>query len=275
MPTLNEAKYAKLQELTGGVGTINELMYLALATATGGTGHLMELYHLLFDQAGIPTGTFNDRWYQWLGIQGCTQFNLNEREYCYWTTAVVVPVIAPTNLVATAIDSTSIGLTWVDNSTDETGFSIEFSADGIVWGVGASVAANITTYTDTTLIAEQTRFYRVQAVRGLDVSDWSNTDSATTPAAPVVPDAPTGLTATPISTVQINLAWAHNDPLDTFTVERSLVNGSGYVLVASPIAGSTTYSDLGLVTLTPYFYRVRAVNVVGASLPAEATATTL
>jgi hypothetical protein len=275
VPTLNEVKYAKLKELTGGVGTINELEYLALVTATGGTGTIMELYHLLFDQAGIPAGKFNERWYQWLEIQGCTQPDLNGREYCYWTTPVFIPVVAPTNLVATAIDSTSIGLTWLDNSTDETGFNIEFSADGIVWGPGASTAADITAYTDTTLIAEQTRFYRVQAVRGLDVSTWSNTDSATTPVAPTVPDAPTGLTATPISTVQIDLAWTHNDPLDTFTVERSLVNGSGYVLVASPIAGSVSYSDLGLVTLTPYFYRVSAVNGVGSSLPAEATATTL
>ena len=42
---------------------------------------------------------------------------------------------APTNLVATAISSSQIGLSWVDNSNNETGFRIQRSTNGINFSI--------------------------------------------------------------------------------------------------------------------------------------------
>jgi hypothetical protein len=62
------------------------------------------------------------------------------------------------------------------------------------------------------------------------------------------PDAPpTGLTATPISSSQIDLGWVDNATNETgYVVERSLNGTSGWTQVATLAANSTTYSNTGL-----------------------------
>ena len=55
---------------------------------------------------------------------------------------------APSNLVATSGTST-ISLTWTDNSSDETNFRVYRSSDNSTWGsYYAQVGANVTSYTD-------------------------------------------------------------------------------------------------------------------------------
>lgn len=66
--------------------------------------------------------------------------------------AIPIPqtvVNAPTTLVATAMGSTSIDLSWADNSNDETGFGIQRKlATETEWTQVATVSANVTAYTD-------------------------------------------------------------------------------------------------------------------------------
>lgn len=100
------------------------------------------------------------------------------------TAPVVVEAPAPetpTGLTAAAVSSSSIDLTWEDNSDDETGFRIERSPDGESgWGQVATTEADVTSYRDDGL-AEGTRYvYRVAAVRDAAVSDWSEVADATT-----------------------------------------------------------------------------------------------
>ncbi len=75
------------------------------------------------------------------------------------------PPNAPTNLLATAVSSSSINLSWTDNSTDETGFRIErstSSTSGFI--VIKSTFSNTITYSDVTgLNASTTYYYRVYA----------------------------------------------------------------------------------------------------------------
>lgn len=40
---------------------------------------------------------------------------------------------APTALTAEAVSATQINLTWEDNATDETGYLLERSVDGVTW----------------------------------------------------------------------------------------------------------------------------------------------
>jgi FtsP/CotA-like multicopper oxidase with cupredoxin domain len=74
------------------------------------------------------------------------------------------------------------------------------------------------------------------------------------------PDAPTNLSATAISSSQINLAWDHDSSgVDYFSIERDSA-----FLVTVP-AGITSYQDTGLPASTTFEYRVAAVNDSGSS----------
>jgi hypothetical protein len=91
------------------------------------------------------------------------------------------PPNAPSVLTATAISSNQIDLSWMDNATNESGFEIERSLDGTNWQLVNTIGANNTTYSDMGLEPNTTYHYRVRAIHGSSVSDYSNSVSATTP----------------------------------------------------------------------------------------------
>jgi hypothetical protein len=97
------------------------------------------------------------------------------------TGSVQNPPSAPTNLSATAVSSSRIDLTWDDNSGSETNYIVERSLTGTgSWSQVASLAANVTSYSDTGLNASTTYFYRVHATNSGGDSANTNVDSATT-----------------------------------------------------------------------------------------------
>ena len=81
------------------------------------------------------------------------------------------------------------------------------------------------------------------------------------------PAAPSGLTATVISSSQIDLSWTDNANNEaSFEIERSTTGiGGAYTLLTTVPANTTTYSDSPLSATTEYCYRVRAINVTGNS----------
>jgi len=90
------------------------------------------------------------------------------------------PPAAPGNLSAAATSSSTINLSWSDNSVNEDGFYIERSLDGNTWDPLATVGADVTGFQDTNLAPATTYHYMVQAFNTYGVSDWSNAVSATT-----------------------------------------------------------------------------------------------
>jgi titin len=81
----------------------------------------------------------------------------------------------------------------------------------------------------------------------------------------VLPNAPSALAATAISSSQIDLSWADNSLNENvFRIERS-TNGVSFAQIGSVGAGVKTYSDTGLTGNTIYYYRVRANNNAGNS----------
>jgi fibronectin type 3 domain-containing protein len=94
---------------------------------------------------------------------------------------------APTNLVATAINGNRIDLQWDDNADNEQGFRIERSLDGSNFTTVGTTGPNTTTFSDTTVDANTTYFYRVFAFNNFGSSASSNIASATTPAPPPPP----------------------------------------------------------------------------------------
>ena len=82
----------------------------------------------------------------------------------------------------------------------------------------------------------------------------------------LTPSAPSSLTATAISSSQIDLSWTDNSNNETgFKIERKTGSGGTYAQIDTVSASATTYSNTGLSEETTYYYRVRAYNSSGNS----------
>jgi subtilisin family serine protease len=185
------------------------------------------------------------------------------------TAAPPPPPAAPTNLRAEAASSSQINLSWTDNANNEDSFKVERCQGSGCSNFAqiATVGANVTSYSDTGLAANTSYSYRVRASNAGGDSGFSNTASATTPAAAAPPAAPTNLTAVAPNNSTVNLSWTDNaNNEDGFKVERCQGNGcSNFVQIATTGANVTSYQDTGRSPRTVYRYRVRAYNAAGNS----------
>jgi len=82
---------------------------------------------------------------------------------------------------------------------------------------------------------------------------------------PTVPAAPAGFGATGVSASQIKLAWQDVANETLYKLERSPDGATNWTQIATPAAGSTSYTDSNLAPTTKYFYRLRASNSAGDS----------
>ena len=180
------------------------------------------------------------------------------------------PPTVPTNLTATAVSSSQINLSWTA-STDNvgvTGYKVFRSGSQIGTTAG-------TTYQNTGLTASTSYSYTVSAYDAAgNNSAQTSPVSATTPASSDTqpPTVPTNLTATAVSSSQINLSW---------TASTDNVGVTGYkVFRAGAQIGTTagtTYQDTGLAASTSYSYTVSAYDAAGnnsaQTSPVSATTT--
>ncbi|UCD36808.1 MAG: fibronectin type III domain-containing protein, partial [Fidelibacterota bacterium] len=87
--------------------------------------------------------------------------------------------------------------------------------------------------------------------------------------------APAGLEVSTISHEAIQLRWQENTPNETgFSIERSQVDTTNFMEVATVGPNDTSYTDTGLEALTTYFYRVRAYHEQVQSIPTNIAVTT-
>lgn len=123
--------------------------------------------------------------------------------------------------------------------------------------------------------------YRAIAVNSTGNSAYSNQMEIQTPCDVNVPLDPFGLTATTISSSQIDLAWNDNSSNELgFIVERSIYDVflqqfSTFQPIVTLDSDVEVYSNTGLLAATTYRYRVKAFNSNGDSGYSNiATATT-
>ncbi len=91
------------------------------------------------------------------------------------------PPAAPSNLSANATSSSTIVLTWSDNSADETRFRVERrDPHGDFRSIAESVPPDTESFTDSGLERRTDYEYRVQACNGAGCSSYSNTANAKT-----------------------------------------------------------------------------------------------
>jgi Leucine-rich repeat (LRR) protein len=176
-------------------------------------------------------------------------------------TTEVAGLNAPSHLNVVSSSQNDTDLSWQDNSPDETAFEIERSLDGLSgWLPIATIPANQTLYTDSSLDCNTTYFYRVRAFRVGDNthSAYTNIASATTYLC-TPPAEPSNVTAAGVSLTQIDVTWTDNSvDEDSFHIERSGDGVSNWQEVGSVGMDETSYSDTGLLCNRLFFYRVRA-----------------
>ena len=164
----------------------------------------------------------------------------------------------PAGLAASVISSSQINLSW-SASTDNVGVT------GYKIYRGGTLLTTTTsrTYNNTGLAASTAYSYRVSAIDAAgNESSQCTAVSATTQAAQVTdttkPSVPAGLSASVISSSQINLSWSAST--DNVGVTGYKIYRGGTLLTTTT---SRTYNNTGLAASTAYSYRVSAIDAAG------------
>ncbi|QKJ19370.1 multicopper oxidase domain-containing protein [Microbacterium hominis] len=209
--------------------------------------------------------------------------------------SVALPPVTPELLTASlpATGRKLVTVTWNDNSITETAFLVQRSTTGASWTTVGTIPSPLDqangkgqrSFTDESSNGNTAYLYRVVAENkvgyggefpSLTVTSVSNTRSVSAPA--TVPAAPTSLTATAQPGPAVSLTWRDNATNESgFEVQRSSDNGATFsqvgVAPARTSTGSVTFVDTTPAGSTSYVYRVRAVNVTGASAFSNTSAT--
>jgi len=252
-----------IERSTGPEGSAGPVGWTDLATTA-------DAATLIYTDAAPPAGIY---YYQLKIPQttGATIFS-NTAIADVHPASFYVPV-APSYLEAQAVGSSQIYLSWTDNSNSESGFTVERLDSGTnTWNAIATLQPNVTNFSDTSLAVSTAYSYRVKATASPADSAYSNTASATTLAASfngTLSISPASLSATAVSTTEIDLKWI-DDSIneDNYVIERLNSTGS-WNAIANLAAESTSFSNTGLTPATSYSYRVRAGNSAGVSSPSN------
>lgn len=178
---------------------------------------------------------------------------------------------APLNPTAPAISTSQLQLKWNTPSSNGgspiTGYQVQKASNS--WTTIVNNTGTTTTNYNVTSLASNSKYtYRIAAWNGVGLGAWSTNDTNST-----VSGSPTSLTATGISSSQINISWtapSGNATISGYKIERSTDNGNTWsTLVANTGSSNTVYSDTGLSQGTFYTYRVSAINSGGTSTPSN------
>jgi fibronectin type 3 domain-containing protein len=171
---------------------------------------------------------------------------------------VVDPLNPPTSLTATAVSPTQVDLKWTAPSSGTiTTYRVERQDPGGSFLEIAQVPDSTTAFSSTGLVGGVQYDYRVRACNQSGCSAYSNTATALT-----YPNVPANLTATVVSSSQIDLSWSASTGASNYVIERQISGGS-FLQIATVTV--TTHADTGLTSGTQYSYQVKACNATGCS----------
>ncbi|MDE2976867.1 MAG: cadherin domain-containing protein, partial [Acidobacteriota bacterium] len=216
---------------------------------------------------GIPSERDNER-----ALQQTLTLGVRMSDY-------LPPDGAPTGLTGTASvdgNAASVALQWNDNSSNETGFIVEYRTwNSDTWTTAATLAAGVTATTLTGLRQATRYVFRVMATRGsLANSDAAEWDVRTPGDGP--PTGPAGslkLTATGFTSILAE--WSDNSISETGYAVELKTGSSAYGTAAELPANTTSFSITNLAAGTGYTVRVGAVNRHGTAWSAEQSTSTM
>ncbi|MGB8929769.1 MAG: hypothetical protein WCC48_00815 [Anaeromyxobacteraceae bacterium] len=185
---------------------------------------------------------------------------------------------APTSLAAVLQPGPMVRLTWMDNATNETAFSVERCAVvppaidctnfARIAAPGARNNTGSVTYGDATVVFGTTYLYRVAALNGAGLSAYSPVPPATVSVSlPAIPRAPTGLTVSAVkaagTSYTATLNWVAAANPASFTIQRA--ENLSFTTRPSTFTATGTLRTLqqSVNRNTVYYYRIRANNGFG------------
>jgi alpha-tubulin suppressor-like RCC1 family protein len=162
----------------------------------------------------------------------------------------------PSNLSLAVISSSRLDLSWNDNSSNEMGFMLERSYNGISFAQITTLNTNTISYSDTTVTPGNTYAYRVCSYHDFGQSLPSNEVSGIPILFP-----PTSLSITASLLSHIDMKWNDNSiDEDGFAIERKTGDNGTYQQIGTVGQNATSYSDTNLVVGQRYYYQVKAYN---------------
>ncbi len=239
-----------------------------------------------FDPAGNPvTQILNHKVnYGWEYVYHCHILSHEEMDMMH-AVAFALPPLSPSALVARITGRASakkVVLTWMDNSLNETNFTVQRSASsaGPWTNLVANLPKNTITYTDPIGDTSAVFFYQVVASNVVGDTQTANfpvviSDSETSNFASVgilpnqKPTAPSNLSATQIGT-SVVLNWSDNAVNESgFVIQRSTDSGITFNTIQTVGVllgvGSVNYTDTTGIFNIGLRYRVAAANTAGSS----------
>ncbi|HET9224850.1 MAG TPA: fibronectin type III domain-containing protein, partial [Roseiflexaceae bacterium] len=151
------------------------------------------------------------------------------------------------------------------------GFLVQRSSDGSSWTDVATLPGTTAVYTDTSVTAGQSYLYRVQALdaTGNDSDFTTATESARS--LPALPQAPTISGVTAMAADQLRVTWsqAASSEVTSYRLERGAGASGPFQAIARTTGETREYTDSALAPGTTYFYRIVAINGLGASSPSN------
>lgn len=181
---------------------------------------------------------------------------------------------APTGLTA-AGGTKQVTVSW-SSVAGATSYNLYWSlTSGVTAATGTKITGATSPYVQTGLADGTAYYYVVTAVNSVGESAASAQATASTSAAvPVVPGAPTGVTAAG-GAKQVTVSWSAVAGATSYNLYWSLTSGLT-TATGTKIAGATSpYVHTGLADGTAYYYVVTALNSAGeGAASAQTTATT-
>lgn len=193
----------------------------------------------------------------------------------------VAATTTPAGPTATVVSATQIDVSWTGNASNSNivGYTVAKATNSSFTNATYHYTngAGATLFSSTGLSSGTTYYYKVKAEGTSDAYDSPFT-AAITASTSSAPNPPSALTATTVSSSQINLGWTDNST-NEIAFELKRATDSSFTQNVVWIGGiqGTTYSNTGLAANTTYHYKVRAKGT-GAdsaySSPASATTQT-
>jgi len=172
----------------------------------------------------------------------------------------------PSNMTVIASSESGIAVSWVDNSSNETGFEVHRSTSGSggPFGLLASTRTDAVGYSDAGLNPSTQYCYQVRAFRRVgsktSYSSFSPPGCATTSASL----APSAVEAKPIGFGTIGISWVDNSTTEAgFRVERSVDGGSNWIALGTVDPNITHFADFGFSSEERVCYRISAETPQG------------